>query len=474
MAEALKSSLRAAFGRVASLRMRLTLAVGVLSFIALSSGAVLLVWTVESTVLRGVERSNSDALLRFRTQIERGVLPDALEMPRGFVRITPPPGVSGAWGPGGVPAPALLPPPLQPGLQTAPLPSSLRPGPGFGLGSGRAWAVREEPARSPHDGPFVIAVGRPLLEAQRSIETLTHVLLVGVPLLVAGITLAAWLLIGRTLRPVHAMSQSAAQIADATTGERLRVPPTNDEVAELAVTLNGMLDRLGASARRQREFVSDASHELRSPIATLRTLLEVGLAHPDSSDPRAQHAALLAETLRLETLASDMLVLARLDESRAPARDEVDLDDLVLEEAARARRVPIDTRAVIPAKLRGDRHHLLHLVRNLFDNAARYATSHVTVTTHADRHAVVLWVDDDGPGIPERDRTRVFERFTRSGADRSRETGGAGLGLAVVRRVAEQHGGKARVLGAPGGGARLEVRFPPPASSSPAVTVSAP
>jgi signal transduction histidine kinase len=460
MVEDLRARVKATFGRLASLRVRLTLAVGVLSLLALSSGALLLVWTVEATVLGGIRRSNADELDHFRTQIERGVPPDALELPRGFVRVGPPPGLHQVWGPPGVPAPSLLPPPpLPPGFATAPLSSSFAVGPGFGVGTGRAWSVLERSAQSPRDGPFVIAVGRPLLEARRSVETLTRVLLVGVPALVALSTLSAWLLIGRTLRPVHAMSRSAARIADATRPDRLGVPPTRDEVAELAVTLNGMLDRLGASARRQREFVSDASHELRSPIATLRTLLEVGLLHPERSEPQALHAALLAETLRLETLASDMLVLARLDETRAPGQDEVDLDDVVLEEAARARRVPIDTRAVTPAKLRGDRHHLLHLVRNLLDNAARYATSHVAVTTRADAEGVVLWVDDDGPGIREQDRTRVFERFTRSGADRSRETGGAGLGLAVVGRVAEQHGGVARALPSPAGGARLEVRF---------------
>lgn len=465
MVEALTARVKATLGRLASLRVRLTLAVGVLSLLALSSGALLLVWTVESTVLGGIRRSNARELDQFRTQIERGVPPDALELPRGFVRVAPPPGVRALWGEAGTPAPSLLPPPplppppLPPDFSTAPLASSVATAPGFGVGTGRAFAVLEGPAHSPHEGPFMIAVGRPLMEARRSVEALTRVLVVGVPVLVALVTLAAWVLIGRTLRPVHAMSRSAARIADATTSDRLGVPPTHDEVAELAVTLNGMLDRLGASARRQREFVSDASHELRSPIATLRTLLEVGLLHPDRSEPRALHAELLAETLRLETLASDMLVLARLDEARAPGRDEVDLDDVVLEEAARARRVPIDTRAVTPAKLRGDRQHLLHLVRNLLDNAARYATSHVAVTTRTEGDDLVLWVDDDGPGIREQDRTRIFERFTRSGADRSRETGGAGLGLAVVRRVAEQHGGTARALEAPAGGARLEVRF---------------
>jgi signal transduction histidine kinase len=340
-------------------------------------------------------------------------------------------------------------------MMVVPAPSASA-GPGFGAG----WSAAARPVRAPHGGPFVIAVGRPLMEAQRSVESLRRVLVAGVPLLVLLTTVAAWFLIGRTLRPVHAMSRGASRIADATTGERLDVPPTRDEVATLALTLNGMLDRIADGTRRQREFVSDASHELKSPIAALRTLLEVEHAHPGGTEPKKLHAALLAETSRLETLTADLLALARLDEATPPRREELDFDDVVLEEAARPRRVPVDTRGVIASKVRGDRQSLLHLVRNLLDNAARHAATRVDVSTHAEGNSTVLWIDDDGPGIPEADRVRVFERFTRSGSGRSRDTGGAGLGLAVVERVARQHGGSALATEAPGGGARLEVRLP--------------
>jgi signal transduction histidine kinase len=155
-----------------------------------------------------------------------------------------------------------------------------------------------------------------------------------------------------------------------------------------------------------------------------------------------------------------MLTLARLDESTPPKRDELDLDDIVLEEARRPRGLPIDTRGVAPAKLRGDRQTLTHLIRNLLDNAARHARGRVAVTTRAEAQRVVLCVDDDGPGIPVLERERIFERFTRGSADRSRETGGAGLGLALVRRITEQHGGRVRALESPLQGARMEVVFP--------------
>jgi signal transduction histidine kinase len=450
---------RALLLRLGSLRARLTLAVAVLSLLALSSGAFLLVSTVESTVVGDIQRTNSEELDSVRVQLERGVSPQALELPGGFLRIEPPAGVDSAHLAPGAPAP--WPPPPLPSAFPPPPSSVFAPGArGIGIVTRPAWSITQRLAHSPHDGPFVVAVGRPLAEVRRSVDTLASVLVAGVPLLVVLTTVAAWLLIGRTLRPVDAMSRSAARIADATSGARLSVPATNDEVAGLADTLNRMLDRIGASTRRQREFISDASHELRSPIAALRTLLEVGLTHPDRTDPRKLEAALLAETLRLEALAADMLTLARLDETTAPPRDEVDLDDVLLEEARRPRRVPMDTRAIVPAKLRGDRQNLTHLVRNLLDNAARYATTHVGISTRSESESVVLSVDDDGPGIPAADRQRIFERFTRGSADRSRQTGGAGLGLAVVRRIAEQHGGRVSAKQAPIGGARLEVSFP--------------
>lgn len=434
--------------RFAPLRVRLTLAVAVLSLIALTSGAALLVWAVRATLFRGIERANDEELRMFEHQVERGVPPDVLELPPGFVRPAPP--LPRVLHPPGHPAPLML-------LAPRAAPSALPPaGPGFGAG----WSVKARAVQSPSEGPFVIAVGRPLLEAERSVESMTRVLSAGVPLLVLVTTLAAWVLVGRALSPVHAMSSGASRIADATSGERLQVPATNDEVSTLAKTLNGMLDRIAAGTRRQREFVSDASHELRSPIAAIKTLLEVELAHPARTEPKALHAALLSETLRLETLSADLLALARLDEEKKPRDDEVDLDDVVLEESARPRRLSIDTRGVAATKTRGDRSALMHLVRNLLDNAARHARSRVGVSTRTEDGRVVLYVDDDGPGIAEADRARVFERFTRSEADRSRHTGGAGLGLAVVRRIAEQHGGTVRAETSPEGGARIELCLP--------------
>jgi signal transduction histidine kinase len=221
---------------------------------------------------------------------------------------------------------------------------------------------------------------------------------------------------------------------------------------------------LDSASRRQREFIADAAHELRSPLAALRTHLEVG---PEASDTRASAdtATALAEIDRMHHLVDDLLHLARLDEHRPPVRRAVDLDDIVFSEVARARpsaRVPIDVRGVTAAKVDGDPAALTHLVRNLIDNAVRHASSRVTVSLSFDGdhgEPVVLAVADDGPGIPVADRSRVFDRFVRLDEGRGRDAGGVGLGLAIVRSVADAHGGSA-VVADGGGGATFVVRLP--------------
>lgn len=485
MADARRSRLESLVARGGSLRVRLTVAVAVLSGAGLAMGGALLVRAVEATVLRAVEEANRAELEGIRAQIEHGVPVDELQIsapPPRFIRILRPDGSEVVRRSLEAPPPppfgfgvAPLDPPgwsgqsphdaaesqsgdRHDGPHPAPAPP-VPPPPGRALRA-PPWSVVELPVVSPAEGQLTAVAMTPLHDVLRATEMLTRVLAVGIPALVLLLTAAAWALIGRTLRPVRDMTLRAAGIADATTGERLAVPPTFDEVAELGRTLNGMLDRLADGARRQREFVSDASHELRSPIAAVRASLEVALAHPDRADPSTVQRGVLAEILRLEALVADLLALARLDEQRAPPHDEIDLDDVVLEEAARARAVPVDTRGVTAAKVRGDRRGLEHLVRNLLDNAARYAASRVIVTAELDDDEVILRVDDDGPGIPEQDRARVFERFTRVESSRSRDAGGAGLGLALVRRIADQHGGSVRAGRSPQGGARLEVRLP--------------
>ncbi|HWO26491.1 MAG TPA: HAMP domain-containing sensor histidine kinase [Kofleriaceae bacterium] len=476
---------RRTLARLGTLRVRLTIAVAILAAIGLTGGGALVVHAVETTVIRAIEEQSRDELHVIGGQIAEGVPLTEIRAPGPgrVVSFRRPDGTeveTHRFEPcQGAPPPPLPPPPprrvrFDPGAPAReeivscfepplpPPPSSPRIA--FGHGRRTAWSVVEMPLLSPKEGPLHAVALSPLEDVLRSTETLQRVLTLGVPVLVGLLVLASWVLVGRALRPVRVMTQQAAGIADATAPERLAVPAAQDELGELARTLNGMLDRLAEGAQRQREFVSDASHELRSPIAATRAQIEVALAHPGRADHAVVLRGVLAETLRLEVLAADLLLLARLDERQALPHEELDLDDLVLEEAARSRAVPVDTRRVTAVKVHGDQKSLGHLVRNLLDNAARHAATRVEVALQIEGGAPVLLVDDDGPGIPEADRARVFERFTRLSSSRSRDGGGAGLGLALVRRVAEQHGGAVRIDRAPLGGARLEVRFPPDAA----------
>jgi signal transduction histidine kinase len=317
-------------------------------------------------------------------------------------------------------------------------------------------------ARSTRDGAYTVVVGETLEPVAESTEALSPVLGAGIPAMLVLVAATTWTVTGRALRPVESIRREVAAISSEDLGRRVPVAPGDDEIARLARTMNAMLDRLEASGRRQRRFVSDASHELRSPIATVRHELEVAMAHPDDADVRALAADLLAEAHRMERLVDALLVLARADEGSLDGRHRpVDLDDLALDEAARLRhrgRVRVDTTGVSAGRVEGDAAQLGRLVRNLTDNAERHAASVVTlaVTSH-DGH-VELAVGDDGPGVPAAERERIFERFTRLDDARARDTGGAGLGLAIVAEVARAHGATVRVEDA--GGARFVVSFP--------------
>ena len=239
------------------------------------------------------------------------------------------------------------------------------------------------------------------------------------------------------------------------------VPPTDDEISRLAETMNAMLDRLEAASRRQREFVADASHELRSPLAAFRTQLEVALEHPGDADWTAIAEELLADSDRMERIVGDLLYLARTDAlPPEPSATLVDLDDIVLDEVNRLRShagVQIDTSQVSAAPVRGSGEELRRLIRNLLDNAVRHARSSVRVELVTNGDEVVLAVEDDGPGVPSEQRQRIFERFVRLDAARSTD-GGTGLGLAIVQAITVRHSGEVS-LEPSAGGARLVVRL---------------
>ncbi|MFI2187366.1 sensor histidine kinase [Streptomyces sioyaensis] len=297
---------------------------------------------------------------------------------------------------------------------------------------------------------------------------LTWGLAVGVP--TAGLLIAAtaWTAAGRALRPVEAIRRELDDITARSLGRRVPVPTSGDEIAKLALTTNATLDRLEAAVERQRRFVADASHELRSPLATLRASLESSLTHPQGVDwPQTVRGA-LTDIERLQHLGDDLLLLTRVDATAPPAGTTVQVAALAhdLVEEYRHLRHPHPLRFTCtvdgPAYVCGSDIQLERLLRNLLDNACRYAHTAVHVTarpSRTDPTTVLLDVSDDGPGIQPADRERVFERFTRLDEARSRHTGGAGLGLALAREIAVRHGGTLRVADSPRG-ARLLAELP--------------
>lgn len=297
------------------------------------------------------------------------------------------------------------------------------------------------------EGPVTVYAAQSTRSVDESISELVAVLSVGIPVVVLALALAGWLLVGRALRPVETMRRQVAAIPGTEPGRRLEQPPARDELGRLAATFNELLARIEASTGRQRQFVADAAHELRSPIAALQAQAEVFARHPQVAATPAAQAGMLADTQRLARLVDDLLALARLDAHPHPPRQVVDLDDLVLQEVRRAggRGPTVRADQMSAGRVLGDPAALDRVVRNLLDNAVRHATATVTVRLDTTEEMVTLVVADDGPGIPSLDRDRVFERFTRLDDSRSRDAGGAGLGLAIVRDVVESHGGRVQI-----------------------------
>jgi signal transduction histidine kinase len=312
-------------------------------------------------------------------------------------------------------------------------------------------------------GAATVYAGASLTHVSATVDELAILLAAVVPALILLVGLTTWRLVGRTLEPVEAIRREVAEISATALDRRVPVPGTADEIDRLAGTMNGMLDRLEAANRRQRTFVADASHELRSPLAVIRARLEAGLGRPDSVDLKALATGWLDEQARLERLVDDLLLLARADEGSAVGTPElVDLDELVLTEArdlhARG-TVTVDGSGISAGRVRGDREQLRRVVRNLLDNAEHHALQTVSVALRQDEDLVELVVGDDGPGIPPVERQRVFERFVRLDQDRNRRGGGAGLGLSIVRDIVAAHGGTAVAADADRG-ARFVVRLP--------------
>ncbi len=309
---------------------------------------------------------------------------------------------------------------------------------------------------------LTIAVSSPLRPVQDSVRAMTRLFVVLVPLLTLLVAAGTWLLVGRSLRPVHAITTQVDQITTRNLEQRVPETTATDEVGHLARTMNKMLAGLQTARDQQRQFISDASHELRSPITATQATLEVAQANPDTTDWPATAKILHDENNRLATLVDDLLLLARLEETGTLAlNDTIDLDEIFLLEARRPHPTDVNIKVEDPARIRGDLATLTRAARNLIDNAPRHATSQVSVTIANDGAETTITIVDDGPGIPDGDLEHIFERFTRLDNSRNRSSGGgAGLGLAITKQIIAAHSGTITATTGPSAGAVFTLRFP--------------
>ncbi|MFH5822712.1 ATP-binding protein [Georgenia sp. AZ-5] len=326
---------------------------------------------------------------------------------------------------------------------------------------GQAYRVLVQPVEDPA-GAVVVALS--LAPVDRVVADTARLVLAIFPGVLALTVLVCWASVGRALAPVERIRRKAATIGAGDLSQRVPLPRAHDELRRLAETMNSMLSRIQDAHERQRHFVSDASHELRSPLANEQAMVEVALARKDLRLWQEIGADLQVEQARMRDLVDDLLLLARLD-GHVPLRQrEVGLDEVVHEHASRLRRCGRLRVVVAPLpalRVHGDPAQLTRVVRNLTDNARRHAATTVTLELAADGGQAVLRVGDDGAGVLEDQRERIFDRLTRLDESRGRDHGGTGLGLPISRAIAEAHGGS--LVLAPtgtGAGAVFELRLP--------------
>ena len=337
-------------------------------------------------------------------------------------------------------------------------------------GLGRRSALLARPVTAADGRVVVVVVGTSLDTVGRAQDRLVLALVVVSPLLVAILAGSGWVLCSAALRPVRRMTERAAEFSATDAHQRLPVPDSGDEIAQLGITLNGMLDRIQAATAHERAFVDDASHELRTPISILRTEIELALRNPgDRAEVEAALRSALEEAERVSRLAEDLLVLARAAAGALPLRRQaVGLREAAETAAARAGAIggPDITVEGEEAMADADPERVEQVLTNLIDNARRHATSKVCLVVTNRGDEVELVVADDGPGFALQVEGSAFDRFTRGDATRRRNTGGAGLGLAIVETIVKGHGGSVTAGGGPPlGGATVTVRLPASLSS---------
>ncbi|SER14521.1 sensor histidine kinase [Microlunatus flavus] len=312
-------------------------------------------------------------------------------------------------------------------------------------------------------GPVWVLVASPVQVQADTVRTVALFLLLALPLLLVLVGLAVRFLVGRSLQSVERIRRQVEAVDAAHLSARVPVPPTGDEVALLAQTMNAMLGRLEDSDEALRAFLSDAGHELRSPLATLVAALDLTAADPGAAARLELAPVVRAEVQRLQGLVEDLLTLAKADaHTLLPVLRDVDLDDVLEGEVRRLRALggPVVRAELPPAQVSGDAGRLGQVFRNLLDNAVRHAVAEVAVTLRPGESEVRVDVDNDGPPVRAEDRERVFERFVRLEPGRAREAGGTGLGLAISAAVVRLHGGTISTGATPEGWCRFSVVLP--------------
>jgi signal transduction histidine kinase len=310
---------------------------------------------------------------------------------------------------------------------------------------------------------YWVLAGRTIQPQSDTVRIVTGFLLIAMPLLLAVVGLSVHFLVGRSLRQVDTIRSQVSHIDAGRLSERVDVPRTGDELQALAATMNSMLDRIETADQRQRQFVSNASHELRSPLTTIRTGLDISIADASGKTWRDMQPILAEETQRLQDLVEDLLTLSKADDKGlAVRREDVDLDDVLSTELRRVNatskhRIVAD---LVPARIAGDPARLSQAFRNMLDNADRHAAGTIAVKLAVMVQTVVVTIDDDGTPVPVADRERIFRRFVRLDDSRSRQRGGSGLGLAIVRGIVEAHDGRVIATETTQGWCRFEVSFP--------------
>lgn len=438
-----------------SVRSRTTLVAGVVTLAALVAGSIALLVALETSLTHGEDDLSRARLDDLSSLAGRGELPAKLNAGDGVAQVVDTNGHVLAESSNIVGRPPIT--RFRPAGGREDVRTIIGPDDNE-QEEYRLWA---RTATTP-SGEVVVYVGASTESVREATRVARKSLLIGIPALLGLLVATTWVLLARALRPVEAIRSEVSTITDSQLDRRVPVPSADDEVGRLARTMNGMLDRLESASRRQRDFVANASHELQSPLAAMRALLETDDA-PGSEHERAETARrLLAENRDMEGLVQNLLFLARDEADVAAPMSALDLDDIVLEEATRLRgstKVTLDTSRVSAAPVIGNRPDLHRLVRNLLENGVRHAQSKVAVTLGLVDGGVELAVLDDGGGVAIADRDRIFDRFYKVDGARSRGSQGSGLGLSIARAVAESHGGDL-TLGESSAGALFRLRLP--------------